>query len=98
MPNSFELDGRGPSDRQLLGCGAAVLVVASLITVTLLYKSTGRLNDYVQVVADLVNVGDGLPEKSDVKYHGVLVGTVNSVDPSSWNECCRKPACASRGS
>ncbi|MDR3654546.1 MAG: MCE family protein [Mycobacterium sp.] len=84
MPNSFELDGRGPSDRQLLGCGAAVLVVASLITVTLLYKSTGRLNDYVQVVADLVNVGDGLPEKSDVKYHGVLVGTVNSVDPAAY--------------
>jgi ABC-type transporter Mla subunit MlaD len=86
MPNSFELDGRGPSDRQLLGCGVAVLVVASLLTATLLVKSTGRLNDYVQVVADLVNVGDGLPDKSDVKYHGVLVGTVNSVVPAAYGK------------
>jgi virulence factor Mce-like protein len=83
MPNSFELDGRGPSDRQLLGCGAAVVVVAALLTAALLFKSTGRLDDYVRVVADLTNVGDGLPEKSDVKYHGVLVGAVNGVVPAA---------------
>jgi ABC-type transporter Mla subunit MlaD len=82
-PNSFELDGRGPSDRQLLATGVAVLVVAALLTVAMVLKSTGRLNDYVRVVADLVNVGDGLPQKSDVKYHGVLVGTVNGVVPAS---------------
>jgi ABC-type transporter Mla subunit MlaD len=82
-PNSFELDGRGPSDRQLLGCGAAVVVVAALLTAALLFKSTGRLNDYIRVVADLTNVGDGLPRKSDVKYHGVLVGMVNGVVPAA---------------
>ncbi|MGY4711723.1 MCE family protein [Mycolicibacterium sp. CBM1] len=84
MPNSFELDGRGPSDPQLLGYGLVVLVVVGLLTTALLYKSTGRLNDYVPVFADLVNVGDGLPEKSDVKYRGVLVGTVNSVTPAAY--------------
>jgi len=83
VPNSFELDGRGPSDRQLLGLGAAVLAVAVLVTAGLLATSTGRLNDYVRVVADLINVGDGLPQKSDVKYHGVLVGTVNGVVPAA---------------
>ena len=83
MPNSFELDGRGPSDRQLLGAGVAVLVVAALLTMGLLAKSTGRLDDQVRVVADLVNVGDGLPQKSDVKYHGVLVGMVDGVVPAA---------------
>jgi ABC-type transporter Mla subunit MlaD len=83
MPNSFEQDGRGPSDRQLLGYGVTVLVVAALLTAGLLAKSTGRLNHYVRVVADLVNVGDGLPQKSDVKYHGVLVGMVNDVVPAA---------------
>lgn len=83
MPNSFELDGRGPSDRQLFGIGIAVLVVSALVTTAMLVKSTGRLNDYVRVVADLVNVGDGLPRKSDVKYHGVLVGMVNGVVPAA---------------
>jgi ABC-type transporter Mla subunit MlaD len=81
-PNSFESDGRGPSDRQLFGIGSAVVFVSALLTFAMLVKSTGRLNEYVRVVADLVNVGDGLPQKSDVKYHGLLVGTVNSVVPA----------------
>ncbi|WP_253849143.1 MlaD family protein, partial [Mycobacterium asiaticum] len=58
-------------------------MVAALLTVGLLYKSTGRLNEYVRVIADLINVGDGLPQKSDVKYHGVLVGMVNDVVPAA---------------
>lgn len=80
--NSFDIDGRGPTDRQLLLCGVAVATAAVLLTVGLLLKSTGRLDDHVRVTADLVNVGDGLPRKSDVKYHGVLVGTVDDVVPA----------------
>ncbi|MGE2733756.1 MCE family protein [Mycolicibacterium vaccae] len=83
MANSFDLDGRGPTDRQLLGGGIAVVVVLALITSTLLVKSTGRLDPFVRVVANLVNVGDGLPQRSDVKYHGVLVGAVDSVTPAA---------------
>ncbi|MGV0696293.1 MCE family protein [Mycobacterium paraintracellulare] len=86
MPNSLELDGRGPSERQLFGVGIAVVVVSALVTAMMLVKSTGRLNDYVRVVADLINVGDGLPQKSDVKYHGVLVGMVNDVVPAAHGE------------
>ncbi|KUH64440.1 mammalian cell entry protein [Mycolicibacterium novocastrense] len=83
MANSFDLDGRGPTDRQLIGAGIAVAVVLALISVTLLVKATGRLDPFVRVVANLVNVGDGLPQRSDVKYHGVLVGAVDSVTPAA---------------
>ena len=86
MGNSLDQDGRGPSERQLLGCGIAVLLVAALSTTLLLAKSTGRLNDYVRIVADLVNVGDGLPTNSDVKYHGLLVGAVKDVVPASYGK------------
>lgn len=86
MGNSIELDGRGPSERQLLACGIAVLVVAGLISTVLLVKATGRLDPYVRVVAALVNVGDGLPQRSDVKYHGVLVGMVEDVTPAAHGE------------
>ncbi|MBB3605347.1 ABC-type transporter Mla subunit MlaD [Mycolicibacterium sp. BK556] len=83
MANSLDLDGRGPSERQLLVCGLAVLLVAALVTTVLLLKSNGKLTNYVRVVADLLNVGDGLPQKSDVKYHGVLVGAVDNVIPAA---------------
>jgi virulence factor Mce-like protein len=83
LPNSFELDGRGPSDRQLLGFGLTIVTVAAMLGAGLVAKSTGRFEHYVQVVADLVNVGDGLPQKSDVKYHGVLVGAVDDVVPAT---------------
>lgn len=86
MGNSMDLDGRGPSERQLLGAGLAVLLVIALATAGLLAKSTGALNAHVPVVADLVNVGDGLPAKSDVKYHGLLVGNVTDVIPAAFGK------------
>ena len=64
---------------------------AALLTTAMVVKSTGRLNDYVRVVADLVNVGDGLPQKSDVKYHGVLVGMVDDVVPAAQRQTQLRP-------
>lgn len=86
MTNSLEPDGRGPSERQLLACGVALVVVAAVVSGLLLIKATGRLDPRVRVVAALVNVGDGLPQRSDVKYHGVLVGMVNAVTPAAHGE------------
>ncbi|CAN7228487.1 MlaD family protein [Mycolicibacterium frederiksbergense] len=83
MPNSIETDGRGLSDRRLLATGIAILLVAAMVSATLLVKATGRLDARVPVVAELVNVGDGLPQRSDVKYHGVLVGMVDEVTPAA---------------
>jgi len=84
MPNSLDLDGRGPSERQLLGCGVVVLVAIIAVTATMLLKATGRLDHSVYVTADLQNVGDGLPARSDVKYHGLLVGSVDDVEPAAY--------------
>lgn len=86
MPNSLDFDGRGPSDHQLLAMGVTVLLIAGLVTGALLLKSTGRLNDYIRVVAELTNVGDGLPARSDVKYHGLLVGAVDNVVPAAYGK------------
>jgi len=84
--NSLDPDGRGPNERQLLGAGIAVLVVIALATGGLLAKSTGMLNSYTRVVADLINVGDGLPAQSDAKYHGLLVGSVTDVIPAAYGK------------
>lgn len=83
MSHPLEIDGRGPSNRQLLLCGIVVALVATIVATLLLIKSTGRMDPYVKVVAALDNVGDGLPQRSDVKYHGLLVGMVNGVTPAT---------------
>jgi ABC-type transporter Mla subunit MlaD len=49
----------------------------------MLAKYKGRLDPIVRVSAELMNVGDGLPAKSDVKFRGVLVGFVSGVVPAA---------------
>ncbi|MGU3497991.1 MCE family protein [Mycobacterium sp. C31M] len=83
MAQTLEIDGTGPTDRHLLFYGIAVALVGALVAGLLLIKSTGRLDSYVRVVAALQNVGDGLPQRSDVKYHGLLVGMVEAVTPAT---------------
>ncbi|MFF7939757.1 MlaD family protein [Nocardia gamkensis] len=79
----FEKDGRGPSVISLLVRGL-ILVVATVAVVTvLLMKSTGRFDDKVEVTALLEQLGDGLPARSDVKFRGMLVGTVAEVAPAA---------------
>lgn len=82
MPNQFELDGRGPSQRSLLVTCVAFLAVCAVLVSAMYAKSTGALDPRVQVVANLPSVGDGLPAKSDVKFRGVLVGMVRDVTPA----------------
>jgi virulence factor Mce-like protein len=82
MPNSFDAEGRGPSNARLLLAGITFLLVSALVVVLMIAKSRGALDSVVRVSADLINVGDGLPEKSDVKFRGVLVGYVAGVTPA----------------
>jgi virulence factor Mce-like protein len=79
MPNSFDTNGYSPSNRRLFGIGLCFVVVAGVSVDLAIAKSKGDLDKIVKVSAALVNVGDGLPEKSDVKYQGVLVGQVADV-------------------
>ncbi|MEN4450115.1 MCE family protein [Mycobacterium sp. SM3041] len=79
MPNSFDHDGHSPSNRSLFIIGACFALVAALSAGLAIAKSKGDLDRTVRVSAALVDVGDGLPEKSDVKFRGVLVGQVADV-------------------
>ena len=79
MPNSFDTNGHSPSNRRLFSIGSCFVIVAAVGVNLAVAKSKGDLDNVVRVDAALVNVGDGLPEKSDVKYQGVLVGQVADV-------------------
>jgi ABC-type transporter Mla subunit MlaD len=86
MANHVDLDGNYFSRRQLVARGVAALAVVLLVTAALYVKSSRLLDHGVRIVAELRNVGDGLPARSDVKYRGVLVGSVDNVVPASGDQ------------
>ena len=57
-----------------------MLAVLILLLALLMMRYTGRFDNNMKVTAVLGTTGDGLPANADVKYRGVLVGTVDSVD------------------
>lgn len=83
MPNSFDHAGRGPSNTRLFVAGVAFSLVVFVIAALMIAKYKGRLDPIVRVSAELTNVGDGLPAKSDVKFRGVLVGSVSGLVPAA---------------
>lgn len=86
MPNRFETDGRGPSENHLLLRGTAALVAVGLVLAGAVAKLNGGFDDAVPVTALLDDVGDGLPDRSDVKFHGLLVGEVTGVTAATGSE------------
>ena len=82
LPNSFDYEAGSPSNRRLFALGVCFLVLAASCVTLMIAKSKGTLDQIVKVNAELLNVGDGLPAKSDVKFRGVLVGSVADVEPA----------------
>ncbi|WP_197696335.1 MlaD family protein [Nocardia terpenica] len=71
--------GRGPSARRLTLAGLAMLCVLALLLYLLALRYTGRFEDKVIVSAELTSTGDGLPGHADVKFRGMVVGSVEGV-------------------
>ncbi|ODR09533.1 mammalian cell entry protein [Mycolicibacillus koreensis] len=82
MPNPFDVNPRSPSLPRLIVVGTCFIVVAALASVAMVAKSKGRFDNLVRITVELVNIGDGLPARSDVKFRDVLVGSVSDVTPS----------------
>lgn len=86
MVDRVDLDGNYLTGRQLFLRGTAAIVVIGLVAAVLVVKWTGLLDRGVYAIAELHNIGDGLPSGSDVKFRGVLVGTVENVTPGSGGQ------------
>ncbi|WP_238421675.1 MlaD family protein [Gordonia sp. 'Campus'] len=72
-------DGRNPSLLQYVLRGVAFLLVLLVIFVLLFMRYQGTFSKTVAVTADLVDVGDGLATGADVRFNGLIVGTVKSI-------------------
>ncbi|WP_280235680.1 MlaD family protein [Nocardia cyriacigeorgica] len=76
----IDASGRGPSNRTLGLFGLTLLAAISAVIYLLGLRYTGAFDDRVEVIATLTSTGDGLPERADVKFRGMLVGSVDEVD------------------
>lgn len=72
--------------RQLLIAGAGGFLVLIVLLVLLIMRYQGDFADNVNVTANLTTTGDGLPSDADVKFRGILVGSVKSVQIAALGE------------
>ncbi|WP_459548108.1 MlaD family protein [Nocardia sp. X0981] len=72
--------GRGPRPWHMTAAGLAMLTLLAVLLSLLGLRYTGRFEDRVPVRAVLTSTGDGLPERADVKFRGMVVGAVTAVD------------------
>ncbi|MFC4372846.1 MlaD family protein [Nocardia halotolerans] len=76
----FDLSGRGPRPLQLTMAGLAMIIAFGVALYLLALRYNGEFEETVVVGADLTSTGDGLPQRADVKFRGMVVGIVGSVD------------------
>ncbi|MEV6066213.1 MCE family protein [Nocardia sp. NPDC052001] len=70
--------GRGLSAAWLALIGLLIAAVTTATVYLLGLRYTGAFADTVDVTARLTSTGDGLPQRADVKFRGMLVGQVGS--------------------
>ncbi|WP_020105812.1 MlaD family protein [Nocardia sp. 348MFTsu5.1] len=72
--------GRNPSSTQYLLRGVAFVIIVVLILAVLALRYDGAFDEKVEVTASLEDIGDGLVSQADVRYNGLIVGAVTSID------------------
>ncbi|MEU4650972.1 MlaD family protein [Nocardia fluminea] len=72
--------GRGWSRKRLGLAGVAMAATLSSVVGMLGLRYTGYFADTVAVTAMMTSTGDGLPARADVRFRGMLVGSVSEVE------------------
>ncbi|AVM00966.1 mammalian cell entry protein [Gordonia iterans] len=72
--------GRDPSVGAYFWRGVAAMAVVLVVAVLLFMRYDGKFDSVVEVQAQMTDVGDGLIPGSDVRYNGLIVGVVDSVE------------------
>ncbi|MFC8526807.1 MCE family protein [Nocardia sp. NPDC057227] len=72
--------GRGPTAAKLSIAGLVLVLITLLVLGLLALRYEGYFEKKVPVTALLTSTGDGLPARADVKFRGMVVGTVDAVE------------------
>ncbi|MEV0063152.1 MCE family protein [Nocardia sp. NPDC050718] len=78
--------GRGPSALRLGLFGVLIAVLLAAVVYLLGLRYNGAFLDTVEVTARMTSTGDGVPQRADVTFRGVLVGQVAGTDIAARGE------------
>ncbi|MFD5177645.1 MlaD family protein [Nocardia sp. NPDC058379] len=78
--------GRGPSALRLGLFGVLIAVLLAAVVYLLGLRYNGEFLDTVEVTARMTSTGDGVPQRADVTFRGVLVGQVAGTDIAARGE------------
>lgn len=86
MPPLLDVDGRGASRPTMRIKGLVVAVVIALVSGLLYQMAIGRFDNKftLTVVAD--TIGEGLAPGAEVKFRGLPIGTVKSLESTGYNQ------------
>ena len=82
----IDTGGRDPSVQQYLLRGIAFLAVMLLALALLMMRYQGVFDKTTDVTANMTDVGDGLIDGADVRYNGLIVGSVKDVKTVSGQD------------
>lgn len=86
MPAFHDPSGRGASTRALRLRGLIVAVVVAVVATVLYQLATGRYQNTFNVTVLTNTIGEGLTPGAEVKFHGLAIGTVQSLQPAGYNK------------
>lgn len=79
---NIDTTGRNPSMLQYVLRGLAFLIALLLLGAVLVMRYEGVFTTVTKVTAELNDIGDGLISDADVRYNGLIVGSVKSISTS----------------
>ncbi len=83
---NISTDGRNPSLWQYVVRGLAFLLALAVLFVLLFMRYQGVFTSTVPVTAQMTDIGDGLVSNADVRYNGLIVGTVTNISLADQSE------------
>ncbi|MGV0635019.1 MlaD family protein [Mycolicibacillus trivialis] len=86
MPPLLVIDGRATSPRTLRFKGLIVAVVITVAAGVLYQMAVGRFDNKFQLTVIADTIGEGLAPGAEVKFRGLPIGTVKSLESTGFNQ------------
>jgi ABC-type transporter Mla subunit MlaD len=85
MPTFHDQSGRAASTRALRIRGLIVAVVLAIVATVLYQLGTGRYEKTFRLTVLANTIGEGLMPGAEVKFHGLAIGTVKTLESAGYN-------------